>query len=162
MEAKRLNTKTNQLQRIKKISVLMDSQFRGPLGMTFGLDGILGLIPFVGDFVTTLISLYIIYQAAMMGCSPATLLRMGLNLLIDSFLDAIPLLGNIFDFIWKANNKNFSILEEHLVHARTVTIKSRLTLGLVAFSLITVLIGSLAFTFYFLKMILDWISLFTS
>lgn len=140
----------------------MDSQFHGPFGMTFGLDGILGLIPFVGDFVTTLISLYIIYQAAMMGCSPSTLLRMGLNLLIDSILDAIPFLGNIFDFIWKANNKNVVIIEEHLVNARSVTIKSRLTLGLVAFSLITVLFASVAFTFYFLKMVLDWISLFSS
>ena len=152
----------NKLQQIKKISVLMDSQFRGPFGITFGLDGILGLIPFVGDFVTTFISLYIIYQAAMMGCTPSTLLRMGLNLLIDSILDAIPLLGNIFDFVWKANNKNVLIIEEHLVNEHAVTIKSRLTLGFVAFALITVLISSLAFTFYFLKMILDWISLFSS
>jgi len=153
---------SNNIQRIRKVSILMDSQFKGPFGTTFGLDGILGLIPFVGDFVTTLVSLYIIYQAAMMGCSPSTLLRMGLNLLIDSIIDAIPLIGNIFDFMWKANNKNILLIEEHLVNARAVTIKSRLTLGLVAFTLITVFIGSVAFTFYFQKMVLDWISLFSS
>lgn len=153
---------SSKIQKIKKVSVLMDSQFKGPFGTSFGLDGVLGLIPFVGDFVTTLVSLYIIYQAAMLGCAPSTLLRMGLNLLIDSVLDAIPLLGNIFDFMWKANNKNVLILEEHIVNARSVTIKSRLTLGLVAFTLITVLISSIAFTFYFIKMVLDWISLFSS
>ena len=156
MEALKLKTdKSDQFQQIKKISVLMDSQFRGPLGMTFGLDGVLGFIPFVGDFVTTFISLYIIYQAAKMGCSSSTLLRMALNLLIDSILDSIPLFGNIFDFIWKANNKNVLIIEDNLASVQSVTLKSRLTLGVIASFLITSLIISLAFTFYLFKTIVE-------
>lgn len=156
MEALKLKTdKSDQFQQIKKISVLMDSQFRGPLGMTFGLDGVLGFIPFVGDFVTTFISLYIIYQAAKMGCSSSTLLRMALNLLIDSILDSIPLFGNIFDFIWKANNKNVLIIEDNLASVQSVTLKSILTLGLIASFLITSLIISLAFTFYLFKTIVE-------
>lgn len=153
------NQKINQL---RKLSVLMDSKFSGPFGFKFGLDGIIGLIPFVGDFISTAISFYIIYQGALLGCSPSIILRMGLNILIDNLVDMFPVLGNFFDFIWRSNNKNIQLIEQHLINPRSATIKSRLTLGLVAFSLLGMLIASVALTVFIFKSLLEWVALFSS
>lgn len=151
-----------KLQRLKKLSVLMDSQFSGPFGFKFGLDGVLGLIPIVGDFITAFISLYIVFQAALFGCGPSVILRMGLNILIENLIDVLPLFGNVFDFIWKANNKNIVLIEQHLLNPLSTTLKSRLTLGLVAFVLLAILIGSVALTIYLFKSLFYWLALFSS
>ena len=157
-------TTTNhpKLARLKNLSVLMDSKFKGPFGFQFGLDGILGFIPILGDFVTIAISLYIVFQAAMMGCGPSVLIRMGLNLLIESLVELIPVLGNVFDFVWKANNKNVELLETHVLDPKGATIKARLVLGLIAFTLLAIFIGSIALTIYIFGLILQWVALFTS
>lgn len=151
-----------KLEQLKKISVLMDSKFQGPLGFKFGLDGILGLIPFVGDFFTTAISLYIVGQSALLGCSPSVLLRMGLNILIENLLDMIPVVGSVFDFVWKANNKNISLLESHMLNPRGATFQSRLILGLITFLILGILVGSFALTILIVKKMLEWIALFSS
>lgn len=147
---------------LRKLSHLMDSQYSGPLGFKFGLDGLLGLIPVVGDFVTTTISLYIIFQAGMLGCSPSTIMRMGLNILIESVADLIPVFGNLFDFFWKSNNKNIDLIEQHLINPQSTSFRSRLALAIVAASIISVFIGSVALSFYVLKVVFNWIALFSS
>lgn len=147
---------TNQhhkIARLKSLSVLMDSKFSGPMGIRFGLDGILGFIPILGDFITIAISLYIVFQAAMLGCGPSILIRMGLNLFIESLVEMIPVVGNIFDFVWKANNKNIQLLESHMLNPRGATIKARLVLGLIAFTLLAIFIGSVALTIYIFGLI---------
>jgi hypothetical protein len=151
-----------QIHQLKKLSILMDSKFTGPFGFKFGLDGIIGLIPFVGDLVTTGISLYIIFQAVVLGCGPSTILRMGLNILIENLVDTIPGVGNVFDFIWKSNNRNIEIIEQQLRNPSAVTVKSRLILGFVAFVLLTIFIASVALTISLFKMILKWVALFSS
>lgn len=147
---------------LRKLSQLMDSQYAGPFGFKFGLDGLLGLIPVVGDFVTTSISLYIIFQAGMLGCSSSTILRMGLNILVESVADLVPVLGNFFDFFWKSNIKNIDLIEQHLINPQITTFRSRLTLTIVAASIISVFIGSIVLSIYLLKVILNWIALFSS
>ena len=143
-------------------SFLFLSPFAGPFGFKFGLDGILGFIPLVGDFVTSFISLYIVLQAALLGCGPSVILRMGLNILVENLIDVLPLLGNVFDFIWKANNKNISLLEQHLSNPLQATYMSRLILGLVAFVILALLIGSVALTIYLFKSLFYWLALFSS
>lgn len=153
---------SQKVQHLKKLSILMDSKYSGPFGYKFGLDGILGLIPVLGDFVTTAISLYIIFQAVMLGCTPATILRMGLNILVESLADLLPVVGNVFDFIWKSNNKNIDLIELHLQNPRAATLRSRLTLGFVVLLIVGVFIGSIALSLYILKLILKWVALFSS
>lgn len=151
-----------KIRHLKSISVLMDSKFDGPLGLKFGLDGIIGLIPFVGDLIGSAISLYIMIQAGIMGCSPSVLIRMGLNLLIENVIEMIPFVGNFFDFFWKANNKNIELLETHTLNPQGATNKARLVLGLFALSLLGLFIGSIAVTVWLFKLILGWIALFSS
>ncbi|MBA2404274.1 MAG: DUF4112 domain-containing protein [Bdellovibrionales bacterium] len=162
MEASTLMRDQQKIQQLRDLSVLMDSKFQGPFGFKFGLDGILGLIPFVGDFTTSAVSIYIIIAAAKMGCSPAVLVRMGLNIVVENLADMFPALGNIFDFFWRANNKNIILLDQHMLNPRAATFRSRLTLVLVVLSLIGILVASIAFTVFIFKQILEWISLFSS
>ena len=102
---------TPQLRLAKKLSILMDSKFQGPFGIRFGLDALLGLIPLVGDLLTTLISLFIIGLAAWSGCPIIVVVRMVINVLIENAVSLLPVLGNLFDFVWKANLKNVELFE---------------------------------------------------
>jgi hypothetical protein len=79
-----------------------------------GLDPIIGLLPIGGDALGLLLSFYIIVEAAQLGVSTATLARMVMNVIVDSLVGAIPMLGDLFDFAWKANNYNIILLEEAL------------------------------------------------
>lgn len=136
---------SKKLNDLRTLATLLDSQFTGPFGIKFGLDALIGLFPVFGDLVTSGLSLYIIVQAAMLGCGPATLLRMGLNVAIENIVDIIPFLGHLFDFLWKSNNKNIAILEQHLLHPCKVLLTSRLIiLGMMMFLLSLVVASGVA------------------
>ena len=103
------------LARIRWLADLFDDRFRLPgTGHRFGLDSILGLIPGVGDAATGTVSLYLAAEAWRLGMPLTTILRMGVNVGIDTVLGAIPLLGDLFDFAWKANQKNVRLVLAHL------------------------------------------------
>jgi hypothetical protein len=88
----------------------------GPL--SFGLDGILGLIPGFGDLLGGVISAYIVARAARDGVHKAALARMMTNIAIDSLLGAVPFAGDLFDFLFKANTKNMQIYREAMAGGR--------------------------------------------
>lgn len=137
----------------------MDSRIKGPFGISFGLDALLGLIPVLGDLIGTMVSLYILVQAVSFGCSPSVLLRMGLNLLVEGILELVPFLGNVFDFFWKANNKNIQLLEQHLENSQGVLVRSRLILALIAFVLLALMVGSVALSVIILFKLIDFFNL---
>lgn len=97
----------------------MDSQFRIPgTDVKFGLDALLGLIPGAGDFATFLISGYMVTVMANNGTSGFVLARMVLNIVIDSLIGSIPILGDIFDVAFKANQRNMALMQQHYVEGR--------------------------------------------
>ncbi len=147
----------DKLAHLKNLSSTLDSKFEGPFGIKFGLDALIGLIPVVGDFVTSALSLYIIAQAASLGAGPSTLIRMAINILVENLFDMLPFLGNIFDFYWKANNKNLRLLESHLANPARETIKSRMIVALIFFILIVILIGSGYLTFVVIEALVQWV-----
>ncbi len=133
------------------VAELMDTKYQGPFGWRFGWDGILGFVPGVGDLLTNGFSFYILVRAAMIGCPPVLLMRMGLNILIDNLFDAIPLIGNLFDFIWKANIKNLVLIENYLIHPRRTVMSSRF---LVVFTLLIIgalMVAGVVLTFVILR-----------
>jgi hypothetical protein len=83
-------------------------------GYSIGLDPIIGLIPGVGDLITTAVSGFIIYQAQRAGIPKSTVLRMMINVGIDGAVGAIPFLGDLFDFAFKANQKNLELYRESM------------------------------------------------
>jgi hypothetical protein len=104
-----------QLARLRALANLMDSRWRIPgVGVRVGLDGIASLIPGVGDTLTGLVSAYIVYEAHKMGVPRSTLMRMMANVGIDWAVGSIPVVGDLFDFAFKANTKNMALLQRHI------------------------------------------------
>ncbi len=100
---------------VEALAHLMDTILKVPgLNLRVGLDPLLGLIPGVGDTVSSLISMYIIVAAARYGLPRVTLLRMGMNVVIDTLLGSLPLVGDLFDVYWKSNTRNVDLLRRHL------------------------------------------------
>ena len=105
-----------RLSRLRWLSHLLDEQFRIPgTRQRIGLDGLLGLLPGVGDTVGALLSIYVLFEAIQIGVPRATLLRMVANIALDTVVGAIPVVGDVFDVAWKANKKNVALLNAHIV-----------------------------------------------
>ncbi|WP_413171526.1 DUF4112 domain-containing protein [Anabaena azotica] len=103
------------LKRLRQISKVLDNAITIPgTQVGIGLDPLLGLIPVGGDVLGLIFSLYIIIESARLGISRATLGRMVVNIIIDALVGAVPMLGDLFDFAWKANNYNLTLLEDYV------------------------------------------------
>lgn len=126
---------------LKLLSRFLDSQYRGPFGFRFGWDGLLGLIPGVGNLITNLLSLYIILRSAMLGAPVSLVLRMFLNLFIENFVGLIPIIGNVFDFIWKANEKNLKLLSDYELKPGPAKLKAMLIVGCIIFLGLALIVG---------------------
>lgn len=141
-------TDARSREQLKRLSTLLDSKFQLPFGWRIGWDGILGFIPGVGDVLTNIVSFYIVYQAAMMGCPPSIILKMAINILVDNLIDAVPILGNFFDFMWKANNSNVALLEAYLNNPQHAVRASRIHVFLVLCLVVAFFVASIALTYY--------------
>jgi hypothetical protein len=80
----------------------------------FGMDPVVGLVPWFGDLLTTVLSLYILMAAVRGGVPRITLVRMGLNIVIDLLVGSLPVVGDVFDAWWKANTRNVELLRRRL------------------------------------------------
>ena len=104
-----------QHRQIEDLAHLLDSAFRVPgTNRRFGIDGLLGLVPGVGDAAGLVLSSGVILQAVRLGARGATVGRMVLNVGIDAVFGSVPVLGWFFDFAFKANNRNVALLEAHV------------------------------------------------
>lgn len=101
-------------KRLEKLAWLLDSSIRLPGGFRVGLDGIIGLIPGIGDLVGAALSSYIVLEAAKLKLPFRLLARMTLNILIELVIGIVPIFGDMFDFAFKANLRNVRILNAHL------------------------------------------------
>ncbi len=102
------------LDALRGVAQLLDSAFVVP-GTSYrvGLDPILGLVPGVGDLVSPLFAIAILWQARDLALPRLIQWRMIGNIAIDSLIGAVPVAGDLFDFAWKANNRNIALLERH-------------------------------------------------
>lgn len=99
------------LRRVRRIATLLDSAFTLPgTRMRFGWDALLGIIP-GADLITAIPALYILFEARRAKLPLSVLLRMAANILIDTLVGSIPLLGDAFDFAFKANERNLHLFE---------------------------------------------------
>lgn len=144
-------------EKLNRLAWLLDNSFRIPgTQMRFGLDGLIGLIPGIGDAAGAVISSHILTQAAQMGAPKSLLLKMGFNIALDALLGLIPFIGDISDFVFKANQQNVKLLNDYLENPQRTVTHSRVFvgfLGLLVFGAV-VLIG----IFGFLLMRWLWLS----
>lgn len=101
-------------KRVQRLARLMDSSIRLPGGYRIGFDGLIGLVPGVGDLATAGVSCYIIVQAARAGVPTRVLARMVWNVGLDAVIGSVPLVGDLFDFAFKANLRNARLMEAYL------------------------------------------------
>lgn len=148
-----LHSNEQTKKRLEKLAWLLDSSITVPgTGFRVGLDGIIGLIPGIGDAVGSVVSSYILAEGARLGVSKLTLMHMGFNILIESIVGLIPFVGDLFDFAWKANQKNVELLYRHLESPPAAKKSDRLT----AWVLLTVLILALIGVVYLGFSVMTW------
>ncbi|ART79044.1 DUF4112 domain-containing protein [Oceanisphaera avium] len=100
-------------KRVEKLAWLLDSALRLPGGARIGFDGLIGMIPVVGDVIGALLSSYIVWVAAKAKLPLRLLLCMSVNILIELVVGIVPIFGDIFDFAFKANLRNVRILNDY-------------------------------------------------
>ena len=138
---------------LERLARWMDSVFRVPgLGLRFGLDAILGLIPGAGDFATSLVSIYIFTAANRYGVPRITVLRMALNIVIDLIVGAIPFVGDAFDLYWKSNQRNVELLRRHVdanpTAARKLQTADRLFVAALAVVVLAIVVASTVLAYF--------------
>ncbi|MEQ9436592.1 DUF4112 domain-containing protein [Hyphomonas sp.] len=106
-------TVQEELRKLDTLARMLDSQF-SVMGMRFGIDSVLGLVPVAGDVATGLAGTYSLFTAIRLKLHPLAIAHIGWNLLFDTVIGAIPLVGDVFDFFFKSNTKNFKVIEKHL------------------------------------------------
>lgn len=100
--------------RVHRLARLMDSSIRLPGGFRIGVDGLIGLVPVVGDLAAAGAAFYIVAQAARAGVPPPVLARMVLNIALDAVVGAVPVIGDVFDVAFKANLRNARLMDTYL------------------------------------------------
>lgn len=103
------------LEHLDRLAYWLDDRFRVPgTGFRVGLDGLVGLVPGVGDVATNAVTAYIVYRAWRLGIPKSVLLRMLANLGIDTVVGIVPVAGDLLDLGFKANRRNVRLLRQHL------------------------------------------------
>jgi hypothetical protein len=124
-------------ENLDMLSRLLDTWFRVPgTQIRFGLDGIIGFIPGIGDFLAGLASCIIVLAAYIRGVPLVTVARMVANLAIEVVVGMVPLLGNLFDIAWRANRRNYHLLERSLEATRRDTWRDWVFMALLGAGLI--------------------------
>ncbi len=104
-----------KLKSLDKLAWLLDSSIKIPgTNRTIGLDGIIGLIPGIGDAFAGMLSGYIIIKALLMGLPIFVIGQMVVNMVIEGVVGVIPFFGDIFDFIFKSNRRNVKLMRNYL------------------------------------------------
>jgi Domain of unknown function (DUF4112) len=131
---------------------VLDDWFRVPgTSVRFGLDGIIGLVPGLGDIIGGLASSIIVIAAWVRGVPYITLVRMVVNIAIEVLLGTIPLLGDAFDIAWKANRRNYALIVRHLQQPRRQTWRDWVFLTLIAATLAAVFLAPIFLILWFLE-----------
>lgn len=136
-------------RRLDRLAYYLDSSIPVPgSNARVGIDALIGLIPGIGDTLGAIVSSYILSEAARLGAPKTVLMKMAFNILLDTSVGVVPVMGDLFDFAWKANQRNVNILEEYMRQPRKAVASSRLfALGLLgallAFAILISLLGYL-------------------
>ena len=139
----------NTAKRVAGLAWLLDKSIRVPgTNVRIGADGLIGLIPGVGDLIGGLLSTWIVLVAARAGAPTAVLVNMSMNAFIDTAVGAIPVLGDLFDFAWRANTKNVALLNDYLQNPAETQKSSTLRVVALGALMIAVLVGLGALAFW--------------
>jgi hypothetical protein len=124
------SAQAQRLETTRRVARMLDSAVAIPgTSIRVGLDPILGLFPGLGDFLPPLFTIAVLWQGYQLGIPRVVQARMLLNVAIDACVGLVPGLGDLFDVAWKANTRNFALLEQHAYEERAPTRGDRLFVG---------------------------------
>ncbi len=107
-------TSIPELKGVDTFSKLLDTRFRIPgTNIRFGVDFIIGLVPYAGDLLSFLFSAGLVLTMARHGASGQVVAKMIGNIFLDTVVGSIPIVGDIFDLFYKSNRRNYHLLEKH-------------------------------------------------
>ena len=153
------NSHSARMKRLRSLTHILDNAIAIPgTGYRVGIDPILGMLPGAGDFLGTAFSAYIVMEAALLGLPRPTLLRMVSNIIFESVVGVVPVLGDFFDFAWKANVKNMALLEAHMASPQASKRADWWFIILLLAGLILVVVGITAISFFVLRLLFQAIS----
>jgi hypothetical protein len=116
----RPRTREERIARVEALALLLDTAFIIPgTNLRFGFDALIGLVPGIGDALTTALSLWLVKEAHALGAPVHLIGRMLGNIAIDGVVGAVPLLGDAFDLVWKSNRRNLYLLRRHIEAERS-------------------------------------------
>ena len=119
-------------------------------GWRFGLDALIGLVPNVGDTLTSFASFYILVAGVRYGVPKITLLRMSFNIGLDYVVGSVPVVGDAFDFFWKANRQNMDLIRERATGKDKATMSDYVFVFAIIGILIAILAGSILLSLFIL------------
>jgi hypothetical protein len=133
----------------------LDGLFRVPgTGWRFGLDSLIGLVPNVGDTLTSFASFYILVAGVRYGVPKITLLRMAFNIGLDYLVGTIPFIGDAFDFFWKANKQNMDLIRARATGKDVATTSDYIFVFAIIGGLVLMLLGSILVSLYIIGAII--------
>ena len=133
----------NRMREVERIARVLDDVATIPgTRIRIGLDSLLGLLPAGGDIVGGALSAWIIIAAARMGAPPAVLARMGGNVLLDTAVGTVPVLGDLFDIAFRANRRNVDLMRSYVERPGEVHRGSRAMVAAVLLVLLAALVGA--------------------
>ena len=136
---------------LENLSHYLDDFIKIPVvGWRFGLDALIGLVPNVGDTLTSFASFYILIAGVRYGVPKITLLRMAFNIGLDYVVGSIPFIGDAFDFFWKSNKQNMNLIRERGTGKDVGTTGDYIFVFGIILLLIGVLIGSIVLSLFIL------------
>jgi hypothetical protein len=114
-DALRPRSRRERVARLDALARLLDTAFILPgTNIRFGIDALIGLVPGIGDAITTAMSLWIVHEAHQLGVPKHVIARMLGNVALDSVVGAVPLIGDAFDVMWRSNRRNMGLLQDWL------------------------------------------------
>lgn len=137
-----------RLRRLRVMAWVLDGSIPLGRGRSIGLDPIIGLIPGVGDWLGAVLSSWLMYEAMRLGVPRRVLARMGGNIAIEAVVGVVPLLGDVFDATWKANQRNLRLVERHYDPRRpTRSLRGMAVVFMMGIALFLAALGALALLF---------------
>ena len=137
---------------LRHVARLLDSAYQVP-GTTFriGLDPIVGVVPGIGDLISPLFTVALLWQSHDLNLPRVVQMRMLFNVAIDTFIGIVPVVGDLFDFAWKANDMNMALLERYAYEERSASARDwlfviGLTIVLLALAALPFLVAGWIFT----------------
>jgi len=142
-----------QQQRItalRHMARLLDSAYEIPgTSYRIGLDPIVGLVPAIGDLISPLFTIALLWQSHDLNLPRIVQLRMLFNVAIDTLVGMVPVAGDLFDFAWKANDMNMALLERYAYEERRAAAGD--WLFVIGLTLLLLLVATLPFV------VLTWV-----